>query len=140
MLNPRRILAVTLAASGFLLAPLALVSHAGETAARGADRAMRAKSMEPADGGPGQAPARPAAPKPSDSPKADPRRPDGEKGEPASQPGEEEEVAPGEDPASCDGCELAGLVWAGSLWGLFAVERVRRGGIPRAFIRGQPRH
>lgn len=80
--------------------------------------------------GPSAAPVRPPASIPAE---ADP-----EKAEPAANPDDDEEVSPGDDPASCDGCELAGFSWAGTLWGLFGVSRRR--GIPRAVIRGlQPR-
>jgi hypothetical protein len=51
-----------------------------------------------------------------------------------SQPDEDEEVTPGDNPASCDGCELAGVLLGGSLWGLFGVPRRR--GVPRPGIRG----
>lgn len=54
-----------------------------------------------------------------------------ERDEPAADPAEDEEVKPGQDPASCDGCELAG-----SLWGLFLMSRRKQ--IPRPHIRGIP--
>lgn len=54
--------------------------------------------------------------------------------EPSSAPDDEEEVSPGEDPASCDGCELAMVSLGGTLWGMFGVSRRR--GMPRTVIRG----
>lgn len=133
---PIRILAVTVAACGFLFAPRpALAGHgrAGDELAQPARKTHHSRpSARPAEGS--QAPAAAPAAKPP----AEESAPDGRPSEQEAKPDDDEEVSPGESPDSCDGCELAGFGLAGSLWGLFGFSR-RRGG-PRTVIRGlQPR-
>ncbi len=68
------------------------------------------------------------------SPGTEPTERESRPEDPSSAPEDEEEVSPGDDPASCDGCELAMVSLGGTLWGLFGVSRRR--GVPRTVIRG----
>jgi hypothetical protein len=134
MLSPIRILTVTVTALGLLLVPGPVQAQArsgGELA-----QPARKKHHAPAASKAADKSAVPSA-APAESPVA-PSKPESLPSEPEAQPDENEEVAPGEDPASCDGCELAVVSLGGTLWGLFGVSRRR--GIPRPVIRGlQPR-
>jgi hypothetical protein len=86
---------------------------------------------------PDRKPARSVAPV-GQAPLSEPAEPEPKGVEQSSDPEDEGEVSPGEDPASCDGCELAMISLGGTLWGLFGVSRRR--GVPRPVIRGlQPR-
>lgn len=130
---PIRSFAVTLAACGcliFLPGKAHALGRAGDEIAQpvpkhhaGRPHAKAAEVVSPEETEPQ---AKPEAKKPS----APDSKPSGQD----SQPDEDEEVTPGDNPASCDGCELAGLVLSGSLWGLFGVSRRR--GVPRPVIRG----
>jgi hypothetical protein len=130
-----RILAVTIAACGFLFAPAPALAkgRAGDELAQPARNPHHhaRPQVRPADeADPAGSKAKAPAEKSRDS-EAKPSDQD-------SKPDEDEEVSPGDSPASCDGCELAGFALGGSLWGLFGV--TRRRGVPRAVIRGlQPR-
>lgn len=128
-----RIIAVTAGLCGFLLAsgpiPAAAADRPDEELAQPARKRHHARP-----------PARKAEERPAPSAAPGPRAqppgaaPESRPAEPEDKGEEEEEVSPGDDPASCDGCELAGSILAGTLWGLFGVSRRR--GIPRPVVRG----
>jgi hypothetical protein len=133
---PIRSFAVTLTACGCLLLPV--TAHAlgrnGNEMAQPVHKhhaaRLQAKPAEAISPEENEPQAKPEAKKPS--------APEGKPADQNSKPDEDEEVTPGDNPASCDGCELAGIVLGGSLWGLFGLSRRR--GVPRPVIRGlQPR-
>jgi hypothetical protein len=131
-----RFISVTMTACGLLTAA-ALPAQAA-SAKEVAQPARPHHHKGPHDRPGGKAPV-PAVAPPRQHPASEPaERTEGPAEERSSTPDEEEEVSPGEDPASCEGCELAGFALGGTLWGLFGVSRRR--GIPRPVIRGlQPR-
>ncbi len=136
MFPSARILAVTVAACGclFVSGPAHARDRVGKELAQPARKRNHSRSYsKPME----------TTPSPEASPGAKPQaeKPGAPQGKPSdteSSPSEDEEVSPGDSPASCDGCELAGITLGGSLWGLFGLRRRRD--IPRAVIRGfQPR-
>jgi len=137
MFTPIRILAVTVAACGclFVSGPARAADRDGNELAQPTRKPHHSRPQaKPAEAAPSREAspqARPEAEKPS-APEGKPSE------EEESSPDENEEVSPGDSPVSCDGCELAGIVLGGSLWGLFGVSRRR--GVPSPVIRGfQPR-
>lgn len=139
MFPPIRILAVTVIACGslFLAGPAHATDRSGKVAARAVRKLHSIRhQLRPAEAVP--SPEEEAAPKASKPEAEKPAKPQGKPSEKESIPDEDEEVSPGESPASCEGCELAGVLLGGSLWGMFGV--ARRRGVPRTVIRGyQPR-
>ncbi|MBW8888507.1 MAG: hypothetical protein JF616_12190 [Fibrobacteres bacterium] len=136
MFPSARILAVTVAACGclFISGPAHARDRAGKELAQPSRKRHHLRPYpKPAESAPSRENvprAKPHAEKPA--------APQSKPSDTESSPSEDEEVSPGDSPASCDGCELAGAVMGGSLWGLFGVRRRR--GVPRAVIRGfQPR-
>jgi hypothetical protein len=141
MFSPIRILTVTVTACGclFLAAPVNAgdrPAHAsGPSRKEVAQPVRKQQHARPHSEAEERMPSREAPPRAKPGAEK-PSTPQGKPADMESTPDENEEVSPGDSPASCDGCELAGITLGGSLWGLFGVRR-RRG---EAVIRGlQPR-
>lgn len=137
MPHPIRILAVTVTACGclFLSGPAHAVGRDGDDHLVQPSRRQHHLRLHPkpaAEGIPSREDSR-AKPE-AEKPPAPSSKPSGSE----TSPDEDEEVSPGDNPTSCDGCELAGFTLGGSLWGLFGIRRRR--GTTRTVIRGfQPR-
>ena len=130
---PTRVLAALLTTLGFSLAHG--TAEAKDPA--GSEWAQPARKLYHSGSQAGEAPAPAVAPRAK--PQAEkPTQPESLPEERTTEPDDEEDVSPGENPASCDGCELAGFALSGSLWGLFGFPR-RRGG-PRTVLRGLQSH
>jgi hypothetical protein len=110
-----RTLAVTVTACGclFISGPAYARDCAGKELAQPSRKQHPSRSYsKPMNA----APSREAAPRAK--PQAGkPAAPQNKPSDMESSPNEDQEVSPGDSPASCDGCELAGAALGGNLWG-----------------------